>query len=1694
LLGSGGGHRWCFGKVKSADHRLKSRPKAIEEYVKEESEILEQIEKILRLSRKKTSLATSFNGAACWRRRAEWSCFNQSTSERGSSLLSTSATMMQPMPGDLLTSMCHLMNFVVHLRRENRHLRRQIVCLDEMRKVERLQCEILQSACACIAVNRRQSNNASSLDAESGYEASNCSQLATEGPTAGSQLIFNSLNHQRTDSNNTTTDTSSVQSPTSTSHLNRAPLFLSKTDDHFLDCNQLVKNDHPIQPSLSTTKQHNLLKPMDPSRRDSDDQVIFSEVLLPNYNSSSNSGAKKLPLQNRQSLPINHCSSTSSTACYAPLSFPETNTGRVSRLLERFGIKRHSWKKSIRSSASVEEERRRQSERGATSEPHLHHGSSSSPTFSQLRPRTEFIFHNSSNKQRLLTGRKAFLKKRKRKISESDSWASSEASKVYSVIEIPEKLDLKFRGLVTRPFSLVKKKDGFDEASFSADVPRKEAMDSVMVENQFYLDDSVEPAKESTIVPLRTTRQAMRITSPEKALLHHASVDKQRISEKCQSNDNNNNNNNNNNNSNSNNRCKALIADMVSSFTHSVSETNINHLDQLDKTVQNNPPSQLSLQPDSANYFRTDPGLSNLLQTAGVNLSLTPSQMTVSNDSVFTSHETDLNRYVSGMNVLKQLLALQEKNSILIRQLREKTSEYESIVERVANLEGSMKTLRNRLKFNNLLESLFERNIEKHCVPLSVVKDLENHIRTLEQNIQEMKAETYHDQAIYYLLYYCSYIYIYVFLFQQLTMEANAKQQIINQQYWEKLESLLISKEFFENDNKKSNKEESSSSLVKDYQIERDYQSLFIFTVKLLRKLHTVRNSLLEKLNAYSNVNVELMQTQSSLLLAHAQIERQRLEIQQLSNRNARIRRADSYHGQDLVEKLVNSKFSFYLPFKLYGSRMTTVGGEKKKKDPRSCLPDEMLEAEFASFIQSMKNYLPKDSSSDAVAMQAFSQTKQLNSNNNSTPPIGRGISKSEKEPRNSGIDIRQKTTMSGGFEGSTSRLPAPLLVKKQSPSLQRLSKMGHVRALAATFDSPNGLKVDEKYPPGTSMNPFEYSLHYGQQNFHCHHQQDAKRSQHHDSETSTSAPEAAAAAEKPPAPATTISQTSKIPAFGNFATVTRLRKATDAVSDVKNANCRETFSTTTTTTTTRFCNKTTTSPKVPVTGASNQDRKINFTGNKANTFAGRITSESEEISRKKNNNAALLASTMSTTSSVSCLKSNIPTNVVNIREVSNRTATPKSISRSVTNQFLPIKSANICYDKELRKSNKSDTTNVDEVPSKTTTATQFTVLNKIQVSFSYGRRMEYFFSLKSTLRRQLSLQDARIQRSLVFEEEKVRQENLLGKVEKIVVKMQLPNSYLPKNGNSVELVMNANMSTPHHCAMHVSRMLADRSPLALVNNKPWDMHRPLPSTDCNLQFLFFTDLNPHLVNKAFWRTCSFVLGYIFETSLKKSIGVTLHSWPFVNVSSGSFIYDIALQMNNNLTIKKADLDVLGRVVVDDLRKKNFPFERLEVGVDVLEEMFKNNNFKLEQIKNMANKGDECGTFSVYRMGDHVDISKGPMISSTAQLGLYSVTAMHPIQTKDNLSLYRVQGCALPFNQRVNSWTWETVCRTSANLNLIPEEKKYATRSFNLTIQLLLFGLNVKEVDQSGTHPFCMFRSETERYGRMSREPITLPV
>ena len=79
-----------------------------------------------------------------------------------------------------------------------------------------------------------------------------------------------------------------------------------------------------------------------------------------------------------------------------------------------------------------------------------------------------------------------------------------------------------------------------------------------------------------------------------------------------------------------------------------------------------------------------------------------------------------------------------------------------------------------------------------------------------------------------------------------------------------------------------------------------------------------------------------------------------------------------------------------------------------------------------------------------------------------------------------------------------------------------------------------------------------------------------------------------------------------------------------------------------------------------------------------------------------------------------------------------------------------------------------------------------------------------------------------------------------------------------------------------------------ERSALALVNGQYWDMERPLEE-DCTVQLLHFHDQDPFHVNRAFWRTCSFILGAALETVFNDDIFVELHSFPAPNGKPGAF-------------------------------------------------------------------------------------------------------------------------------------------------------------------------------------------------------------
>lgn len=277
--------------------------------------------------------------------------------------------------------------------------------------------------------------------------------------------------------------------------------------------------------------------------------------------------------------------------------------------------------------------------------------------------------------------------------------------------------------------------------------------------------------------------------------------------------------------------------------------------------------------------------------------------------------------------------------------------------------------------------------------------------------------------------------------------------------------------------------------------------------------------------------------------------------------------------------------------------------------------------------------------------------------------------------------------------------------------------------------------------------------------------------------------------------------------------------------------------------------------------------------------------------------------------------------------------------------------------------------------------------------------------------------------RNELFTLEQKRQREAIGRIEKIEVRyLGLPED--------VTLVMNKDLSTPYDCAQHLSEHHCKRSVVAIVDSHtPWDMHRPLKD-DCTLQLQSFTVVDPHLANRTFWRSCSFMLGAILSECFKDSVNVQLHSFPSPNVKSGSFLYDIVLN-SPNWKPKKVELRALSGAMIN-LAAKDLPFEWLEVTQELALEIFKDSPFKREQLPNIS----RTGSVSVYRVGEHIDISRGPMMGSTGLLGKLSIPSVHKIADIDEKStFYRVQGVALPAGVHINHFAYSILEERALKLN-----------------------------------------------------------
>lgn len=294
------------------------------------------------------------------------------------------------------------------------------------------------------------------------------------------------------------------------------------------------------------------------------------------------------------------------------------------------------------------------------------------------------------------------------------------------------------------------------------------------------------------------------------------------------------------------------------------------------------------------------------------------------------------------------------------------------------------------------------------------------------------------------------------------------------------------------------------------------------------------------------------------------------------------------------------------------------------------------------------------------------------------------------------------------------------------------------------------------------------------------------------------------------------------------------------------------------------------------------------------------------------------------------------------------------------------------------------------------------------------------------TLTRFLSTQEYVDRRYHLFTLEKKRQLEKVGRVEKIEVQYKgIPND--------CTLVMNKDISTPYDCARHLSEWHIDTSALALLNGTVyWDMHKPL-TENCTLELQNFTVPDPHQVNRAFWRTCSFMLGACASVAFRDTVPVKLHSFPGPDIRSGSFIYDIDLPTLSDWKPTQQEMVTLAAEFIKLLRQ-NTPLERLEVGTELALEMFVDNEHKTKQIPNIAAGNND--KVILYRSGKHVDISKGPMISTTGQIGRVSIASVHKIKDVDGVKqLYRFQGVALPKGVMIDHFAFSILKNRAMKLN-----------------------------------------------------------
>lgn len=118
------------------------------------------------------------------------------------------------------------------------------------------------------------------------------------------------------------------------------------------------------------------------------------------------------------------------------------------------------------------------------------------------------------------------------------------------------------------------------------------------------------------------------------------------------------------------------------------------------------------------------------------------------------------------------------------------------------------------------------------------------------------------------------------------------------------------------------------------------------------------------------------------------------------------------------------------------------------------------------------------------------------------------------------------------------------------------------------------------------------------------------------------------------------------------------------------------------------------------------------------------------------------------------------------------------------------------------------------------------------------------------------------------------------------------------------------------------------------------------------------------------------------------------------------FYYDI-----DNIDLEEDDLEQIERIM-ENIIKADLEIKRKEVSKDQAEEIFQDNSYKLELIKEFSEEGEKL---TVYKQGEFVDLCRGPHVKSTGELKavkLLSIAGAYWKGDESNKMLTRVYGTA----------------------------------------------------------------------------------